>query len=118
VRPPGFLSLTSKEHYLSAPCWRHITSAALWTRLLGLVLLELNGRWDPIIEMMFNALVHVTALAVLVAMLGAKLARAERLALAATTVILLALPFGSSNTLVGFQEQFYFLPLFSLACFY
>jgi hypothetical protein len=104
--PIGALLAPHNEHRL------------LWSRLAGIVLLELNGRWDPIIEMTSNALVHVAALAVLVAMLGATLGRAERLALAVTTAILFALPFGSSNTLVGFQGQFYFLPLFSLACFH
>jgi hypothetical protein len=96
----------------------HNEHRPLWTRLLDLALLELNGRWDPIIEMTANALVHVAALVALVVMLGVTLGRAERLVLAATTAILFALPFGLSNTLVGFQSVFYFLPLFSFACFH
>ena len=103
--PVGGLLAPHNEHRL------------LWARLMSIVLLELNGRWDPIIEMTFVALVHVAALAGLVAMLGAALGRAERLILAMATAILFALPFGSSNTLFSFQG-FYFLPLFSLACFH
>ena len=89
----------------------------LWPRLLSLLLLEFNGRWDPIIEMIFAALVHVAALAGLVGLLGAALGAVERLILAITTAVLFALPFGASNTLAGFQV-WYFLPLFSLACFH
>jgi hypothetical protein len=97
----------------------HNEHRCLWTRLLDLALLELNGRWGPIIEMTVNALVHVAALAALVAMLGATLGRADRVVLAATTAFLFALPFGLSNTLVGgFHSAFYFLPLFSFACFH
>jgi hypothetical protein len=90
----------------------------LWSRLLFLALLELNGRWDPIIEMTVNALLHVSALIILVLMLGASLGRIERLVLAVATAILFALPFGWENTLFGMQCQVYFLFLFSLACFH
>jgi hypothetical protein len=96
----------------------HNEHRILWSRLLDIVLLELNGRWDPIIEMTVNALLHVAALVGLVAMLGATLGRGERLALVVTTAILFALPFGWENTIAGFQSPFYFLLLFSLACFH
>jgi hypothetical protein len=103
--PIGTLVAPHNEHHF------------LWTRLFELLLLELNGRWDPVIEMIFVALVHVAALTALVVILGATLDGTQRLVLAITTAILFALPFGSSNTLFSFQS-FYLLPLFSLACIY
>jgi hypothetical protein len=96
----------------------HNEHRILWSRLLDIVLLEFNGQWDPIIEMTFNAVLHVSALVALVAILGAKLGRGERWMLAAATASLFALPFGWENTLSGFHSPFYFLSLFSLGCFH
>jgi hypothetical protein len=96
----------------------HNEHRLFWSRLLDLALLELNGRWDPIIEMIVNASLLAAAVSGLVAVLGAALGRTERLVLAVAAALLFALPFGWENTLSGFQSQFYFLLLFSLACLF
>jgi hypothetical protein len=84
------------------------------TRATALALLWLNGNWDPIVQMLFNAAVHVTTIGLLIAVLGRLLDPAGFLFFAAFALLLFAVPFGWDNTLGGFQVQFYYLILLSL----
>lgn len=93
----------------------HNEHRILWSRLLSLLLLELNGRWDPILQMVVNAGLHVMALFLLVKALGRGLGEAGLWILALTTALLFAIPFGWENTLAGFQSQFYLLVIMAVA---
>jgi hypothetical protein len=84
------------------------------TRILGLLLFQLNGLWSPLLEMVVNAVLHVLALGTAV-WLMAKAANKRSLAvLLLFALLLFAIPFGWENTLAGFQAQFYFVLLFSV----
>lgn len=84
------------------------------TRLLGLFLLELNGKvWDPILQMQVNAVLHVFALCVLLFLAMRVVPEKKKFALFVFVAVVFSIPFGWENTLAGFQSQFYFLLLFS-----
>jgi hypothetical protein len=84
------------------------------TRLLALVLFNLNGQWDALLEMTVNAalcgIIAVLIAAGIFKMFPSRFRWPALVFLAA----LFALPFAWENTLAGFQSQFYFLLLFSL----
>lgn len=84
------------------------------TRLLGLALLESNGRvWDPVLQMQMNAGLHVLALCILLYFIGNSLPRTSHRVLFVFCAVMFSVPFAWENTLAGFQSQFYFLLLFS-----
>lgn len=99
--------------------WRQLLAAhnehrIFATRLLDLALLEVAGRWNTPLQMAVNAVLHVTFIAALLALLrraGAELAPALA---AAFAVLLFAVPYGVENILSGFQSQFYLLLLVTL----
>lgn len=100
-------------HELLAPFNEH---RIVTTRLYELLLLHLDGMvWNPVLQMVLNACLHVAALTgLLYVLLPACPARFQRLFLV-LALVLLAVPLAVENTLVGFQSQFYFLMLFSFA---
>lgn len=84
------------------------------TRVLALLLLELNGRiWDPILQMGVNAVLHALALCTLVYFSVRTLPEDKKSALFIFVAAIFSIPFGWENTLAGFQSQFYFLLFFS-----
>ena len=84
------------------------------TRILALLLFELNGRvWDPLLQMIVNAGLHVLALLVLVYFLRPSGTERAKVLFFSFTCIVFSMPYGWENTLAGFQSQFYFLLLFS-----
>jgi hypothetical protein len=89
----------------------HNEHRILLTRLAALGSLIASGRWDAMLQMLFNALVHTAAAGVLLVMFARALDRAGALLLAAFTLAAFALPLGWENTLAGFQVQFYALIL-------
>lgn len=99
--------------------WKQLFSAhnehrILTTRVLALLLLELNGEeWSPLLQMRVNACLHVAALCVLLFYLAKVVSGGQRVGLILFAGALFAIPFGQENTLAGFQSQFYFLLLFS-----
>jgi hypothetical protein len=86
------------------------------SRLLTLALTYLNGQWDSMPEMVFNAifcgLIGVFGLALLLHHFGDR----HRSVLLIAGTLWLALPYAHENTLWGFQSSFYFLLFFSLLC--
>ena len=104
------------EGRLDAAHWLafHNEHRIVLTRASALALLWLTGSWDPIAQMLFNALLHVTAIGLLVALLGRLLDLTCFLLFAAFALLLWAVPFGWDNTLGGFQLQFYGLILLSV----
>lgn len=86
------------------------------TRLLALALLALNGIWNPLLQMVVNAGVHVLALGFGIALLAGIVGHRSMPALLVFSLLLFGVPYAWENTLAAFQSQYYFLLLFSLAC--
>ncbi len=87
----------------------HNEHRILLTRLLGILLLELNGRvWDPVMQMQVNACVHVVALCALIYFIGGGLSEKNKSVLILFCTVIFTIPYGWENTLAGFQSQFYF----------
>lgn len=93
----------------------HNEHRILFTRLWSLALLEINGVWSPKLQMVANAVLHVSVLVLLLVWLTRGLSVARRWFLCAVTAAVYAIPFGWGNTLAGFQSQFYFVFGFSMA---
>lgn len=90
----------------------HNEHRILWTRLMGLLELHLNGGiWDPMFQMVVNAGLHSLAISILLAFLLRELPRRATLPIVFFSAVL-AIPVGWENTLAGFQSQFYLLILF------
>lgn len=94
----------------------HNEHRILTTRLLGLALLELNGTWNPILQMVVNAALHVAFLLLMILLLLPVLGHARVPAVLAFALLLFGVPYAWENTLSGFQAQFYFVLLFSVIC--
>jgi hypothetical protein len=92
----------------------HNEHRILTTRVFSLVLFELDGGWDPILQMIANALLHVGAILLLVLIVQRIFRPGQLLLLTLFSMVVFALPIGWENLLAGFQSQFYFLLLFSL----
>jgi len=92
----------------------HNEHRILTARVFSLALFELDGGWDPILQMIANALLHVGAVVLLVLIVQRILRPRQLLLLILFSMVVFALPIGWENLLVGFQSQFYFLLIFSL----
>lgn len=92
----------------------HNEHRILWTRLLELGLFATNGRWDPLVELAVNALLHAGVAALLVTALAPGFRRAPAIAITAAVVLLNLPVLGWHNALWGFQSQVYFCLLFAL----
>lgn len=84
------------------------------TRLLVLLLLKINGIWNPLLEMVVNGVLHMIAILTIVGMLLHQLGRKTLGPLLFFSLVLFSFPYGWENTLSGFQAQFYFVLLFSV----
>ncbi|HUR27176.1 MAG TPA: hypothetical protein VM509_03255, partial [Planctomycetota bacterium] len=83
-------------------------------RVLSLALFVINKTWNPLFQMVVNALVHIFALGLGIAMLTRVVGREHLLALILFCLLLFGIPFSWENTLCSFQAQFYLVLLFSL----
>ncbi|MBV8837579.1 MAG: hypothetical protein JO000_13640 [Alphaproteobacteria bacterium] len=81
------------------------------TRLVALALFAAQGHWDPVAQMLFNAVIHLAALGIFIVMLTRTLDTGRALLLATLVALLFAVPFGWANTVVGFQTQYDLLVL-------
>lgn len=90
----------------------HNEHRVLTIRVLSLLLFELNGGWDPILQMIANAALDVAAGVLIVLMAGRILRPAQIVPLALFATFIFVLPFGWENLLVGFQSQ-HFMMVFS-----
>lgn len=86
------------------------------TRLLALALLAVNGIWNPLLQMVVNAVLHIVTLGFGIVLLTRVIGRNHFPALLVFSLILFGVPYAWENTLAGFQSQFYFVLLFSIAC--
>jgi len=85
------------------------------TRLLSLLLLTVNGIWNPLLQMVVNAVLHIIAIGLGILLLTRVLGRTHLPTLLVFSLLLFAVPYAWENTLAGFQSQFYFVLLFSIA---
>jgi hypothetical protein len=85
----------------------------IFTRILELSLLQLNGQWDSVLEMACNAAIHCAGAAGFGWLMASLLGKRSWLLIWPVLALDLALPFAWENTLWGFQSQFYFLQIFS-----
>lgn len=92
----------------------HNEHRILITRILSLALFELHGGWDPILQMIVNAALHVGAIVLLVLNIQRIIPPSQYMLLVLFSGLLFVLPIGWENLLAGFQSQFYLLVIFSL----
>jgi hypothetical protein len=105
---PYFDSTLSLQQLL-AP---HNEHRVLTTRVVSLLLMAANGLWDPILEMIVNATIHVALGISILIVIGRHLDRYAFAALAAVTAILLAVPNAVENPVWGLETHFYCVLLF------
>lgn len=93
----------------------HNEHRIFFTRVIDLVLLELNGQWDPLVQLLVGALIRSAVAVVLMSgMVGAR-APAKLKWLTTVAIALLFLPhLAWNNVLWGFQSQIFLSVLFSL----
>ena len=96
----GQLFAAHNEHRLFAP------------RVVWLVLLIANGAWDPILQMIVNAAIHVGFGVCVLAILGKDLDRLEFAVLAAATLALVGVPNAIENPVWCVETNYYCLLLF------
>jgi hypothetical protein len=93
----------------------HVDHRIFFTRILSLSLLVLNERqWDPLLEVVVNALLSTSTAVLLILMLNRLLGRAFQNLILITVAVLWSVPYAWENTLAGFQSQFYMMLLFTL----
>jgi hypothetical protein len=100
---PGGLLAPHNEHRI------------LTGRLVALLVFAANGSWDPILEMIVNAVIHVALGVCVLAVLGRRLDPTAFAALAVATAVLLAVPNASENPVWGLETHFYAVLLFGFA---
>lgn len=89
----------------------HNEHRIVFTRLLSLGLLILNDRqWDPLLEMVVNALIATFTALFLLVVLKRRLGQNHTLLI----TLLWILPYSAGNSLAGFHSCWYLLTLFTL----
>jgi hypothetical protein len=85
------------------------------TRLWLLLWLVLEGYWDTIVQALVNALIYGAAGALFIGAFRPVLSAPSWALLALFSLVVFALPWTWGTTLDGFNVQYYFLELFSIA---
>jgi hypothetical protein len=85
----------------------HNEHRLLASRLLGLALTAANGLWDPILQMMANALIHVGFGLAVIARFHRSLDDDAFAGLAIGLLLILIPPYAIESVLLGFQTHFY-----------
>ena len=109
---PHYFAGTLRFSDLIAP---HNEHRILVTRLWSLFLLELEGYWDPILQMLANTLLLGALIALLIVAVRPILDRLSWIGFAIFITVIFALPVTWGNGLSGFNSQWYFMQLFSIA---
>lgn len=93
----------------------HNEHRILFTRLIGMLLFELNGgAWSNLVEAYVNTLIYGAVLAFFYVTACRGASRQARWIMFFAVIALGALPFDWENILVGFQNQFYIMIGFAL----
>jgi hypothetical protein len=106
-----FINHSLKFSFLFSP---HNEHRILTTRLLSLFELMANGIWNPLLQMVVNAGLHIAVMVIAITFIIRVIGRGYLPPLLAFSALLFGLPLGWENTLAGFQAQFYFVLLFSI----
>jgi hypothetical protein len=93
----------------------HNEHRVLVSRLWSLLLLESEGYWDPMLQMVANTLILGAAVALFIAAFRPILDRRSWLVFALFSTVIFSLPFSWENTLAGFHSAWHFLLLFSIS---
>ena len=109
---PKYFDGTLSFSDLIAP---HNEHRILVSRLWSLLLLELEGYWDPMLQMVANTLILGAAVALFIAAFRPILDRRSWLVFALFSMVIFSLPFSWENTLAGFHSAWHFLLLFSIS---
>jgi hypothetical protein len=109
---PKYVAGTLTFSDLLAP---HNEHRILFTRLWSLLLLILQGYWDPIGQMLANTLILGAMVALLVSAFRRVLPSAYWIVFVLIATLIFSLPWTWGNSLWGFSSQWYFVLLFSLA---
>ncbi|NJO18078.1 MAG: hypothetical protein HC877_20815 [Thioploca sp.] len=92
----------------------HAEHRIVFIRLLSLLLLILNEtQWDPLLEMIVNALLSTTIAITLIVILKNKLEPAVQNWLLLSIILLWSLPYGWENILFGYFNHYSLMMLFS-----
>jgi len=86
----------------------------LLTRLLVFNLFDLNGQWDPLLEIAVNAFIHALILTCLCMVLWRLAGRKYLAEFCIALAFIGLLPFAWENTLLGLESNFYFVLGFSI----
>jgi hypothetical protein len=100
---------------LSALFSAHNEHRIFTTRLLALALLKINIIWNPLLQMVVNAGLHITAIILSIHLLLKVIGQKYLPLLLLFSFFLFIVPYAWENTLGGFQSQFYFVLIFSIA---
>ena len=100
------------SHLFATHCEHRIFT----TRLIALGLLTINGIWNPLLQMVVNAVLHIATLGFGIALLARVIGRDHLPALLLFALVLCGVPCAWENTLLGIQAHFYLVMLFAIAC--
>jgi hypothetical protein len=106
-----YLGGTLQPSDLIAPFHQH---RILMTRLWSLLLLELEGYWDPILQMLANGTLLGALVALIVTLFRPLLTWSAWLALTLLAMAMFGSPLSWRNPLEGFDSAWYFVLLFSI----
>ncbi|MFZ4115258.1 MAG: hypothetical protein ACOYK6_00875 [Chthoniobacterales bacterium] len=84
------------------------------TRLLALLLLKLNGLWNPLLQMCVNTMIHLVVILMSLFLIAYGYGKKIFFPLLFFSSFLFFIPYAWENTLAGFQAQFYFVLFFSV----
>src|SRR5215831_9792768 len=93
----------------------HNEHRIVFTRLLDLSVIQLNGRWDTFLQMTINAAIHAGYACALTYCLWNFLGRKNIGLVCLLIVPFFTLPFAAENTVRGFDSQQYLVAIGSLA---
>jgi hypothetical protein len=88
----------------------------LFSRMLMVGLYWIAGYWDVVLQMLINAAIQALVVALIAARLARIVSAPRQVTALAATAVLVALPFGWENTLLGFNTHFYLVIGCSALC--
>ena len=92
----------------------HNEHRILFTRLLDLGVIWLNGRWEPLVQMVVNVFIHAAFVCGLAFCLWDFLGRKNGWLICLLLAPFFALPYAGENTIWAFNSQLYLLEIASL----
>jgi hypothetical protein len=92
----------------------HNEHRIVFTRLLDLLEVKINGQWDIYFQTVVNAIIHIAYGCGLAATIWHFTGRKNAGLICFSLMPFFALPFAAENTIHGFQSQMYFVNIFSV----